>query len=57
LWLGKRLVVRLCVPILTTDLTLEQELESGAKAVTGMVREYVEPQGRKPLSRWLTGLF
>jgi len=57
LWLGKRLVVRIGDPILTTDLTVEQVLESGEKAVTVLVPEYVEPKGRKPLSRWLTGLF
>ena len=56
-WLGKRLVVRIGEPIPTTSKTVDEVLEVGEKAVRALVPPYVEPAGRKPLRRWLTGLF
>jgi 1-acyl-sn-glycerol-3-phosphate acyltransferase len=57
LWLGKRLVVRIGAPIATTGKTVDEVLRMGEEAVAGLVPVYEEPRGRKPLRRWLTGLF
>jgi 1-acyl-sn-glycerol-3-phosphate acyltransferase len=57
LWLGKRLVIRIGEPILTTGKTVDEVLDSGEKAVNALLPKYVEPPGSKPLRRWLTGLF
>lgn len=57
LWLGKRLVVRIGAPIPTTGKTVDEVHQLGEAAVADLVPPYVEPQGRKPLRRWLTGLF
>jgi 1-acyl-sn-glycerol-3-phosphate acyltransferase len=57
LWLGKRLVVRIGVPIPTSGKTVDEVHQLGEDAVTALVPVYREPSGRKPLRRWLTGLF
>jgi len=57
LWLGKRLVVRIGAPIPITGKTVDEVHELGEKAVAALVPAYDEPHGRKPLRRWLTGLF
>jgi 1-acyl-sn-glycerol-3-phosphate acyltransferase len=57
IWLGKRLQVRIGEPIPTAGRSVDQVWELGQKAVKDLVPAYVEPGGRKPLRRWLTGLF
>jgi 1-acyl-sn-glycerol-3-phosphate acyltransferase len=57
LWLGKRLVVRIGAPIPTAGKTVDEVLRLGEDAVAKLVPPYVETGGRKPLRRWLTGLF
>ena len=57
LWLGKRLVVRIGAPISTSGKTVDEVLRMGQEAVARLVPAYEEPTGRKPLRRWLTGLF
>jgi 1-acyl-sn-glycerol-3-phosphate acyltransferase len=57
LWLGKRLVVRIGAPIPTTGKTIDEVHRLGEEAVTELLPAYQEPAGRKPLRRWLTGLF
>jgi 1-acyl-sn-glycerol-3-phosphate acyltransferase len=57
LWLGKRLVVRIGAPIPTTGKTIDAVHRLGEEAVTELLPAYQEPAGRKPLRRWLTGLF
>jgi 1-acyl-sn-glycerol-3-phosphate acyltransferase len=57
LWVGKRLVVRIGALLPTSGKTVDQVHESGERAVAGLVPVYAEPPGRKPLRRWLTGLF
>lgn len=56
-WLGKRVCVRIGVPIATTGKTIDEILESGTAAVMKVMPFYEEPPGAKPLRRWLTGLF
>jgi len=56
-WIGKRLSVRIGAPISTTGKTVDEVLRLGEEAVAGLVPAYIEPPGRKPLRRWLTGLF
>jgi 1-acyl-sn-glycerol-3-phosphate acyltransferase len=57
LWLGKRLVVRIGAPIPTTGKSVDEVHRLGEEAVAHLVPAYEEPHGRKPLRRWLTGLF
>jgi 1-acyl-sn-glycerol-3-phosphate acyltransferase len=57
LWLGKRLFVRIGPPIATGGKSVDQMWEEGEKAVRDLLPPYREPAGRKPLRRWLTGLF
>jgi 1-acyl-sn-glycerol-3-phosphate acyltransferase len=57
LWLGKRLVVRIGAPIPITGKTVDEVHQLGEEAVAALVPAYEEPRGRKPLRRWLTGLF
>ena len=57
LWLGKRLVVRIGAPIPTTGKTVDQVLTLGEDGVSKLIVRFVESDGRKPLRRWLTGLF
>lgn len=57
LWLGKRLVVRIGAPIPATGKTVDEVLGLGEEAVAKLVPPYSEPDGPKPLRRWLTGLF
>lgn len=57
LWLGKRLAVRIGAAIPTTGKTVDEVHRLGEEAVTALLPEYHEPPGRKPLRRWLTGLF
>jgi hypothetical protein len=40
-----------------TGNDVDELVELGEKAVAALVPAYVEPAGRKPLRRWLTGLF
>jgi 1-acyl-sn-glycerol-3-phosphate acyltransferase len=57
LWLGKRLSVRIGAPIATTGRTVDEVHRLGEEAVAELVPPYREPDGRKPMRRWLTGLF
>jgi 1-acyl-sn-glycerol-3-phosphate acyltransferase len=57
LWLGKRLSIRIGTPIPSTGKTVDEVHRLGELAVADLVPAYVEPPGRKPLRRWLTGLF
>lgn len=57
IWLGKRLSVRVGEPIPTAERSVDEVWELGQRAVTELLPAYQEPTGRKPLRRWLTGLF
>ena len=57
LWLGKRLSMRIGAPIATTGITVDEVHRLGERAVNDLLPPYSEPRGRKPLRRWLTGLF
>ena len=57
LWLGKRLRVMVGSPIATDGRTLDEVVKAGQDAVAALLPEYRDPGGRKPLRRWLTGLF
>lgn len=57
LWLGKRLVIRIGAPIPIAGKTVDEVHRLGEEAVADLVPSYEEPHGRKPLRRWLTGLF
>jgi 1-acyl-sn-glycerol-3-phosphate acyltransferase len=57
LWLGKRLRVIVGKPIATEGRTLDEVVEAGRDAVAALLPEYHDAGGRKPLRRWLTGLF
>ena len=57
LWLGKKLVIRIGAPIQTAGKTVDEVHRLGEEAVADLLRDYGEPGGRKPLRRWLTGLF
>jgi len=57
LWLGKRLRVFVGTPIATEGRTMDEVLKSGQDAVAALLPDYQDPGGRKPLRRWLTGLF
>jgi 1-acyl-sn-glycerol-3-phosphate acyltransferase len=55
--LGKRLSMRIGAPIETKGRSVEDVHRLGEEAVTALLPAYTEPHGRKPLRRWLTGLF
>jgi 1-acyl-sn-glycerol-3-phosphate acyltransferase len=57
IWLGKRLYVRMGEPIQTASRSVDEVWQLGEKAVHDLLPPYAEPAGRKPLRRWLTGLF
>ena len=57
LWLGKKLSLRIGAPIDTRGKSVEEVHQLGEKAVHALLPQYREPPGRKPLRRWLTGLF
>ena len=57
IWLGKRLYVRIGQPISSARKSVDEMHRLGRDAVTGLLPQYTEPAGRKPLRRWLTGLF
>ena len=57
IWLGKRLYVRIGEPIPPDDRTVDEVHLLGEQAVSALVPRYEEPPGRKPLRKWLTGLF
>ncbi|HSS87124.1 MAG TPA: 1-acyl-sn-glycerol-3-phosphate acyltransferase, partial [Reyranella sp.] len=57
IWLGKRLFVRVGEPIATKGRTVDDVHRLGEQAVAALMPTYHEPAGRKPLRRWLTGLF
>ena len=57
LWLGKRLRVIVGRPIATEGRSLDEVLKAGQDGVSALLPAYQEPGGRKPLRRWLTGLF
>ena len=57
LWLGKRLSMRIGRPIDPAGKTVDEVHRLGEEAVTALLPPYVDPPGRKPLRRWLTGLF
>ena len=57
IWIGKRLFVRIGQAIPTEGKTVDEVYALGAQAVTGLLPDYREPSGPKPLRRWLTGLF
>ena len=56
-WLGKRLFVRIGEPIPIAGKTVEGVHRLGEQSVAALLPRYREPAGRKPLRRWLTGLF
>ena len=57
LWLGKRLYVNIGEPIATEGKTADELCSLAERAVGEALPTYSEPAGRKPLRRWLTGLF
>jgi 1-acyl-sn-glycerol-3-phosphate acyltransferase len=57
LWLGKTVSMRIGPPIETRGRTVDEVHKLGEEAVRALLPAYVEPRGRKPLRRWLTGLF
>lgn len=57
LWLGKRLSMHIGAPIDPKGKSVEEVHQLGEEAVHALLPSYVEPPGRKPLRRWLTGLF
>jgi 1-acyl-sn-glycerol-3-phosphate acyltransferase len=57
IWLGKRLFVRIGAPIPTAGRSVEQVVGLGQDAIRTLLPPYSESAGRKPLRRWLTGLF
>ena len=57
LWLGKRLRVIVGKPIPTDGRTLDEVVKAGQDAVAALLPGYHDQGGRKPLRRWLTGLF
>lgn len=57
LWLRKRIQVFIGEPISPEGKTVDEVLRLGEEAVRRLLPVYVEPRGRKPLRRWLTGLF
>jgi 1-acyl-sn-glycerol-3-phosphate acyltransferase len=57
LWLGKKIEVFIGEPISPAGKDFEEVLRLGPEAVRALLPAYVEPAGRKPLRRWLTGLF
>ena len=57
LWLGKKIEVFIGEPISPAGKTVDEVVSLGAEAVGRLLPAYVEPPGRKPLRRWLTGLF
>ena len=57
IWLGKQLAVRIGEPIPPQDRTVDEVHLLGEHAVAASIPKYEEPRGRKPLRRWLTGLF
>ncbi|HEY0831799.1 MAG TPA: 1-acyl-sn-glycerol-3-phosphate acyltransferase [Candidatus Dormibacteraeota bacterium] len=57
IWAGKRLFVRIGEAIPTAGKTVDEVHRLGQVAVTALLPAYEEPSGRKPLRRWLTGLF
>jgi 1-acyl-sn-glycerol-3-phosphate acyltransferase len=57
LWLRKKIEVFIGEPISTAGKTVDEVHRLGAEAVRRLLPAYVEPLGRKPLRRWLTGLF
>lgn len=56
LWLGKRIEMLVGEPISPARKSLDEVLGLGTQAVRNLLPIYVEPPGRKPLRRWLTGL-
>jgi len=57
LWLGKTIGLWIGSPIAAQGRTVDQVLQLGEQAVAALLPPYREPQGRKPLRVWLTGLF
>jgi 1-acyl-sn-glycerol-3-phosphate acyltransferase len=57
LWLRKKIEVFIGQPISTAGRTVDEVHRLGAEAVGAILPNYVDPPGRKPLRRWLTGLF
>jgi 1-acyl-sn-glycerol-3-phosphate acyltransferase len=56
-WLGKEVFLRIGEPIPSSDRTVAEVQLLGEAAVRKLMPAYDEPKGRKPLRRWLTGLF
>jgi 1-acyl-sn-glycerol-3-phosphate acyltransferase len=57
LWLRKKIEVFIGEPISPDGKTIDEVVSRGEQAVRDLLPVYVEPPGRKPLRRWLTGLF
>ena len=57
LWLRKKIEVFIGEPISPAGKDFDEVLRLGPEAVRNLLPSYVEPTGRKPLRRWLTGLF
>jgi hypothetical protein len=49
--------LRVGKPIPSSDRTVDEVYLLGEAAVKSLIPVYHEPEGRKPLRRWLTGLF
>jgi hypothetical protein len=49
--------MRIGPPVETRGRTVDEVHQLGEEAVHALLPAYVEPRGRKPLRRWLTGLF
>jgi 1-acyl-sn-glycerol-3-phosphate acyltransferase len=56
-WFGKRVFLNIGEPIPSSDRTVAEVQTLGEAAVRSLMPIYREPKGRKPLRRWLTGLF
>lgn len=56
-WLGKRLYINIGQPIATEGKTVDEVCSLAEEAMAATLPIYREPGGRKPLRRWLTGLF
>ena len=57
IWLRKRIRVAIGAPIEVGGHSVESLAEAGETAVKALLPAYVEPAGRRPLKRFLTGLF
>jgi 1-acyl-sn-glycerol-3-phosphate acyltransferase len=57
LWLGKRLALSIGEPITSAGRSVDELVTISHDAVAAVLPPYRDAGGRKPLRRWLTGLF